>query len=183
MYYAETWLLQWDDMVRCLQQPSVSSTVKNWDIFLFSTSNPNRITESTSSCGSVGTTPGWSFRRILNPIPWLLILGCSSVSGNLTCSLPMKKAPTFTTWPRTTSFFSYFVTVTFSSAWGNDYKNKKEKKKCLINFNNSISSKKSLYCTSFSRLSITLSCPLDLTLFPMDTQRCKMQLESCELNY
>uniref|UniRef100_A0A9L0SCE9 Glycine receptor subunit beta n=1 Tax=Equus caballus TaxID=9796 RepID=A0A9L0SCE9_HORSE len=28
------------------------------------------------------------------------------------------------------------------------------------------------------RLSITLSCPLDLTLFPMDTQRCKMQLES-----
>ncbi|XP_035622519.1 glycine receptor subunit beta isoform X1 [Oncorhynchus keta] len=28
------------------------------------------------------------------------------------------------------------------------------------------------------RLSVTLSCPLDLTLFPMDTQRCKMQLES-----
>uniref|UniRef100_A0A8C7KBU8 Glycine receptor subunit beta n=1 Tax=Oncorhynchus kisutch TaxID=8019 RepID=A0A8C7KBU8_ONCKI len=29
------------------------------------------------------------------------------------------------------------------------------------------------------RLSVTLSCPLDLTLFPMDTQLCKMQLESC----
>ncbi|XP_059500847.1 glycine receptor, beta b isoform X2 [Stegostoma tigrinum] len=28
------------------------------------------------------------------------------------------------------------------------------------------------------RLSITLSCPLDLTLFPMDTQHCKIQLES-----
>ncbi|KAJ8399263.1 hypothetical protein AAFF_G00413010 [Aldrovandia affinis] len=28
------------------------------------------------------------------------------------------------------------------------------------------------------RLSVTLSCPLDLTLFPMDTQRCNMQLES-----
>uniref|UniRef100_A0A8C4QDQ2 Glycine receptor beta n=1 Tax=Eptatretus burgeri TaxID=7764 RepID=A0A8C4QDQ2_EPTBU len=28
------------------------------------------------------------------------------------------------------------------------------------------------------RLSLTLSCPMDLTLFPMDTQRCKMQLES-----
>uniref|UniRef100_UPI00398E8BDB glycine receptor, beta b n=1 Tax=Pristiophorus japonicus TaxID=55135 RepID=UPI00398E8BDB len=28
------------------------------------------------------------------------------------------------------------------------------------------------------RLSITLSCPLDLILFPMDTQRCKIQLES-----
>ncbi|KAK7929184.1 hypothetical protein WMY93_005579 [Mugilogobius chulae] len=28
------------------------------------------------------------------------------------------------------------------------------------------------------RLSVTLSCPLDLTLFPMDTQFCKMQLES-----
>lgn len=34
-----------------------------------------------------------------------------------------------------------------------------------------------------SRLSVTLSCPLDLTLFPMDTQRCKMQLESCESFY
>uniref|UniRef100_A0A8C8JLY9 Glycine receptor beta n=1 Tax=Oncorhynchus tshawytscha TaxID=74940 RepID=A0A8C8JLY9_ONCTS len=31
---------------------------------------------------------------------------------------------------------------------------------------------------SVPRLSVTLSCPLDLTLFPMDTQRCKMQLES-----
>uniref|UniRef100_A0A672MDY8 Glycine receptor subunit beta-like n=1 Tax=Sinocyclocheilus grahami TaxID=75366 RepID=A0A672MDY8_SINGR len=28
------------------------------------------------------------------------------------------------------------------------------------------------------RLSVTLSCPLDLTLFPMDTQQCNMQLES-----
>ncbi|KAJ3583796.1 hypothetical protein NHX12_015583 [Muraenolepis orangiensis] len=28
------------------------------------------------------------------------------------------------------------------------------------------------------RLSVTLSCPLDLMLFPMDTQLCKMQLES-----
>uniref|UniRef100_A0A8C5FWF2 Neurotransmitter-gated ion-channel ligand-binding domain-containing protein n=1 Tax=Gadus morhua TaxID=8049 RepID=A0A8C5FWF2_GADMO len=28
------------------------------------------------------------------------------------------------------------------------------------------------------RLSVTLSCPLDLMLFPMDTQKCKMQLES-----
>ncbi|XP_023386541.1 glycine receptor subunit beta [Pteropus vampyrus] len=33
------------------------------------------------------------------------------------------------------------------------------------------------------RLSITLSCPLDLTLFPMDTQRCKMQLESCTVTF
>uniref|UniRef100_A0A3Q0SX34 Glycine receptor, beta a n=1 Tax=Amphilophus citrinellus TaxID=61819 RepID=A0A3Q0SX34_AMPCI len=30
----------------------------------------------------------------------------------------------------------------------------------------------------FRMLSVTLSCPLDLTLFPMDTQLCKMQLES-----
>lgn len=35
-------------------------------------------------------------------------------------------------------------------------------------------------CVSVCRLSVTLSCPLDLQLFPMDTQRCKMQLESCE---
>ncbi|XP_071060620.1 glycine receptor, beta b isoform X2 [Pseudochaenichthys georgianus] len=34
------------------------------------------------------------------------------------------------------------------------------------------------YNLSSVRLSVTLSCPLDLTLFPMDTQRCKMQLES-----
>lgn len=38
-----------------------------------------------------------------------------------------------------------------------------------------------MYSAISSRLSVTLSCPLDLTLFPMDTQRCKMQLESCEL--
>lgn len=38
----------------------------------------------------------------------------------------------------------------------------------------------SMNTVSACRLSVTLSCPLDLTLFPMDTQRCKMQLESCE---
>lgn len=42
---------------------------------------------------------------------------------------------------------------------------------------------KSKYWIFSSRLSVTLSCPLDLTLFPMDTQRCKMQLESCEYFY
>lgn len=39
---------------------------------------------------------------------------------------------------------------------------------------------KRTFLSSPFRLSVTLSCPLDLTLFPMDTQRCKMQLESCE---
>lgn len=43
--------------------------------------------------------------------------------------------------------------------------------KCIFNDSN--------FSASYFRLSITLSCPLDLTLFPMDTQRCKMQLESC----
>lgn len=33
----------------------------------------------------------------------------------------------------------------------------------------------------FSRLTLTLSCPMDLKNFPMDSQTCTMQLESCEL--
>ncbi|NXY86506.1 GLRA2 protein, partial [Alcedo cyanopectus] len=30
------------------------------------------------------------------------------------------------------------------------------------------------------RLTLTLSCPMDLKNFPMDVQTCTMQLESCE---
>uniref|UniRef100_A0A673Z383 Glycine receptor, beta b n=1 Tax=Salmo trutta TaxID=8032 RepID=A0A673Z383_SALTR len=62
---------------------------------------------------------------------------------------------------------------------------------CKWKFDQSIPFKKQLQLTdnnyiylhncgsafSVPRLSVTL-CPLDLTLFPMDTQRCKMQLES-----
>lgn len=36
------------------------------------------------------------------------------------------------------------------------------------------------YCLRFSRLTLTLSCPMDLKNFPMDSQMCIMQLESCE---
>ncbi len=32
-----------------------------------------------------------------------------------------------------------------------------------------------------SRLTLVLSCPMDLKNFPMDSQTCTMQLESCEL--
>ena len=32
----------------------------------------------------------------------------------------------------------------------------------------------------FSRLTLVLSCPMDLKNFPMDSQTCTMQLESCE---
>lgn len=38
-----------------------------------------------------------------------------------------------------------------------------------------------LFCCFFSsRLTLTLSCPMDLKNFPMDSQTCTMQLESCE---
>lgn len=33
------------------------------------------------------------------------------------------------------------------------------------------------------RLTLTLSCPMDLKNFPMDIQTCTMQLESCEFSF
>ncbi|KAG7223317.1 hypothetical protein INR49_015673 [Caranx melampygus] len=35
----------------------------------------------------------------------------------------------------------------------------------------------------FSRLTLTLSCPMDLKNFPMDSQTCIMQLESCKFTF
>lgn len=35
----------------------------------------------------------------------------------------------------------------------------------------------------YLRLTLTLSCPMDLKNFPMDIQTCTMQLESCESSF
>lgn len=35
-------------------------------------------------------------------------------------------------------------------------------------------------CFKSFRLTLTLSCPMDLKNFPMDVQTCIMQLESCK---
>lgn len=78
----------------------------------------DRTTESTSSCGSAGMTPGWSFHQTSSPILWPLTPRCSSVCGNLTCSLPMRRAPTSTTSLRRISSCSYSGMETFSLAWG-----------------------------------------------------------------
>lgn len=37
-----------------------------------------------------------------------------------------------------------------------------------------------LIFSASSRLTLILSCPMDLKNFPMDIQTCTMQLESCE---
>lgn len=82
---------------------------------------PHRITESTSSCGSAGTTRGWSYRRTSSPILSPLIPRCSNVSGNLTCSSPTRRAPTFTTSPKRIFSSSSSVMETSSSVWGNEF--------------------------------------------------------------
>lgn len=82
---------------------------------------PHRITESTSSCGSAGTTRGWSYRRTSSPILSPLIPRCSNVSGNLTCSSPTRRAPTFTTSPKRIFSSSFSVMETSSSVWGNEF--------------------------------------------------------------
>lgn len=38
-------------------------------------------------------------------------------------------------------------------------------------------------CFFYLRLTLTLSCPMDLKNFPMDIQTCTMQLESCEFSF
>lgn len=38
-------------------------------------------------------------------------------------------------------------------------------------------------CSFCLRLTLTLSCPMDLKNFPMDIQTCTMQLESCEFSF
>lgn len=81
---------------------------------------PNRITESTSSCGSAGTTPGWSCRMTSSPTRSPSIPRCSSVCGSPTCSSPTRRAPTFTTSPRRTYSSSFSVMETSSSVWGTE---------------------------------------------------------------
>lgn len=79
---------------------------------------PDRITESTSSCGSAGTTRGWSCRRTSSPTRSLSIPRCSSVCGSPTCSSPTRRAPTSTTSPRRTYSSSFSAMETSSSVWG-----------------------------------------------------------------
>lgn len=124
-------------------------------------------------------TRGWSYHRTSSPIPWPSIPKCSSVSGNLTYSSPMRRAPTSMMSPKRIFSSSFSVMEMSSSVWGDsdDFIHIFSMSSLLKweTFQRSFVS-----FVSFLRLSITLSCPLDLTLFPMDTQRCKMQLESCE---
>lgn len=78
----------------------------------------HRTTELTSSCGSAGTTPGWSFHQISSPILWLSTPKCLNVCGNLTCSSPTRRAPTSMTSPRRTSSCLYSGMETFWLVWG-----------------------------------------------------------------
>lgn len=82
---------------------------------------PYRITESTSSCGSAGTIPGWSYRRTSSPIRSPSIPRCSNAFGSPTCSSPTRRAPTFMTSPRRTFSSSFSVMEMSSSAWGNEF--------------------------------------------------------------
>lgn len=61
-----------------------------------------RTIGSTSSCGSSGTTPGWPTTNTRMTL-WTWTHPCWIPSGNLTCSLPMRRGPTSTRSPRTTN--------------------------------------------------------------------------------
>lgn len=77
-----------------------------------------RTTEWTSSCGSAGTTPGWSFRQTSSPILWPSTQRCSNVCGNRTCSSPTRRAPTSTMSLRRIFSCSYSGMEMFSLVWG-----------------------------------------------------------------
>lgn len=65
--------------------------------------HPPRTTGLMSSCGSSGMTHAWPTENILMT-HWTSILPCWTLSGNQTCSLPMRKGPTSMRWPRTISY-------------------------------------------------------------------------------
>lgn len=94
----------------------------------------HRITESTSSCVSAGTTPGWSCRQTSSPILLLLTQRCLNASGNLICFLQMRRAPTSTMSPKRISSFSYSAMETSSSAWGNYFFNNSNNNNCFITY-------------------------------------------------
>lgn len=118
-------------------------------------------------------THGWLIKSI-QMIPWIWTHPCWTPSGNQTCSSPMRKVPTFTRSPRTTNCWGFsrmeMCCIASGAIWPPvDYL---YHSKPLHEWSSEIS-------PSF-RLTLILSCPMDLKNFPMDIQTCTMQLESCK---
>lgn len=82
--------------------------------------NVTRVCRTTGSmyfCGNSGTTPDWRTRSIQMTL-WTSTPPCWTPFGNPTCSLLMKREPTFTRSRRTTSCFGYSRTETSFTASG-----------------------------------------------------------------
>lgn len=148
--------------------------------------HPCRTIGWMSSCGSNGTTHDWPTKNILMT-HWTLTLPCWILSGNQTCSLPMRKGPTSMRWPQTTSYCASSrmgMCSTASGMW--ESLGQKEARWNLRGGRGSSVlyltpvNQCHLFLTVPARLTLILSCPMDLKNFPMDIQTCIMQLESCK---
>lgn len=76
-----------------------------------------RTTEWTSSWGSSGTTPAWPTASIPTT-RWIWTRPCWTPSGSRICSLLMRRAPTSTRSPRTTSCCASPKMATCCTAYG-----------------------------------------------------------------
>lgn len=89
-----------------------TSPISNYDFIPY-----RRTTGSMSSCGSSGMTLDWHIKSIQMTL-WTWTPQCWTPSGNLTCSLQMKREQTFTRSQQTTNCFGYSRMEMSSTASG-----------------------------------------------------------------
>lgn len=89
-------------------------------------------------------------------------------SGWQICSLLTNDAVTSTKWSSPMFTYEFTPTAGFCTAFGKLASNNKTVPPCLK------------YLNCISRVSLTLSCPMNLKLFPMDQQKCSLEMRTCK---
>lgn len=161
-----------------------------------------RTIVSMCSYGNSGMTPGWHTKNIPMTL-WTWTPPCSTRYGNQISFLPMKRVLTFMRSPLTTNCCVSSKTEMCSTVLGMlTYRHLQGEYfqvlrliylelpilhcsihhavlmlcLCSIQFFTFY-----FFCSLLCfRLTLILSCPMNLKNFPMDIQTCTMQLESCE---